>query len=122
MESLMDEGLRQTVERVNARLAVLLEEARRALRGECDFGVADVRRLREPVGEMAAIVPRWAELQRLQPEIAGELAFYKSQLGDLQATLVRIRVMLHGRQATLHIGQNHNIAVSRWVSAFRQTR
>jgi hypothetical protein len=41
---------------VNTSLAELLEEARRAVRGECDFGAKDVRKIREPVEEMAPIM------------------------------------------------------------------
>jgi hypothetical protein len=122
MERLMNEAPRATIERVNARLAILLEGARRALRGEGDFDVQDVRRFREAIGEMASLVAQWAELRRLQPEMAGELDLYKSQLSELQTSLVRIRVMLHARRAHLEVSQLHNAAVSRWVSAFRQTR
>jgi len=41
------------------------------------------------------------KLLRLQPELAGQLDLYKSQLGDLQTTLGQIRVMLLARQASL---------------------
>ncbi|MGB7283636.1 MAG: hypothetical protein WBE13_15320 [Candidatus Acidiferrum sp.] len=118
----MDDALRQSIERVNARLALLLEEARRALKGECGFDVGDVRRLREILREMVPIVARSSELRRQQPEIGSQLDCYRSQLGELQTTLVQLRVMLHGRQARLHASQSHHTAVSRWVSAFRQTR
>jgi hypothetical protein len=118
----MGDSALQTVERVNARMAELLEEARRALRGERDFDTEDVQRLREPVGAMDSIVARSNELRRLQPEIAGQLDLYKSQLRDLQTILLQIRVMLKGRQAALDAGQTHNTAVSRWVSALHQTR
>jgi len=118
----MAEKARDTVERANARLAVLLEEARRALRGERDFDLRDVRRLREPLAEMASIVEQAPELRRQQPEVGAQLDVYKSQLRELQTTIVQIRVMLHTRQASLQASQNHNTAVSRWVSALRQTR
>ncbi len=118
----MNDATRLTVERVNSHLAVLLEDARRALRGERHFDVQDVRQLREPIGEMTLIVAQWAEVRRLQPEIAGPLDLYKSQLGELQTTLRRIRIMLLARQASLQASQFHNTAVSRWVCALRQTR
>jgi hypothetical protein len=122
LESLMDETPRQTMDRVNVRLAALLEEARRALRGERDFDVRDVRRLREPVREMAPLVAQAAELKRLQPEIAGVLDQYKAQLRDLQTTLLQVRIMLQARQASLLAKRNHHTSVSRWVSALRMTR
>jgi len=118
----MDDAPRETVKRANERLAIFLEGARRGLRGEGDFDVQDVRRLRKAIGEMALVVAQWAELRRLQPEIAGELDHYRRQLSELQIALVRIKVMLHARRASMEAGQVHNAAVSRWVSAFQQTR
>lgn len=113
---------RETVEQASARLAMLLEDARRALRGERDFDVEDVRRLREPLGTMNSIAARSSELRRLEPEIGRPLDLYKSQLRELQTLIVQLRIMLHTRQARLHASQDHNTAVSRWVSALRQTR
>jgi hypothetical protein len=118
----MEDALRQTVERVNARLTALIEDARHALQGECEFNVESVRKLREPVEEMAPIVAQFHDLRRLQPEIAGQLDLYKSNLDDLQTTLRQIRVMLLTRQGSLNASQTHVTAVSRWVAAFRQTR
>jgi hypothetical protein len=118
----MYEGLRQTLLRVNASLTGYLAEARRAARGECDFGVADVRRIRGPVEEMAPVLAHSTELLQLQPELAGQLDLYKSHLGDLQTTLGQIRVMLLARQASLEAGRAQLSAVSQWMSAFRQTR
>lgn len=122
MEGVIDSGVGDTVTRVNLRLAALLEETRKALRGEKDFNVEDVRRLREPVGEMVAIVAQANELKQRQPEIAEQLQWYKSQLGELQTTLVQVRVMLLSRQARLQASQIHSTAVSRWITAFEQTR
>jgi hypothetical protein len=122
MESLMDDALHETIKGVNSKISLLLEEARGALRGERDFGVADVRRLREPVGEMDSIVAQSFELRRLHPEIAVQLEFYKLQLRDLQIVLQQIRMMLLTRQAGLNSSQNNLTAVSLWVSAFNQTR
>jgi hypothetical protein len=118
----MSTAIRQTLLRVNACLAGLLEEARRALRGESNFGVEEVRKIRQPVEEMAPIVAQSAELRRLQPELAGQLDLYKSQLGDLQTTLAQIRMMLLARQASLEAGRAQLAAVSQWMNAFRQTR
>jgi hypothetical protein len=122
MEGLISEATRGSIEGVNARLAALLEGARRALRGESDFSVADVRRFREVLGEMAQIAAESGELRQRKPEIGSQLDQYKVRLGELQTLLVQIRIMLHTRQAGLHAVQSHNTAVSRWVSAFRQTR
>ena len=118
----MSDAVRLTIKRVNARIAGLLEEARRALRGESDFGVEEVRNIRQPVEEMAEIVARSAELRRLQPELSTDLDTYKSQLGDLQATLSQIRLMLLARQASMEAGRAQLAAVSHWIDAFRQTR
>jgi hypothetical protein len=122
MEGLMYEVMRQTLLRVNASLTGLLAEASRALRGECDFGVEDVRKIRRPVEEMAPIVAQSAELRRLQPELAGQLDLYKSQLSDMQKTLGQIRLALLARQASLEAGRAQLSAVSQWMGAFRQTR
>lgn len=118
----MYEAMRQTLLRVNTSLTGYLAEARRALRGECDFCVEDVRKIRGPVEEMAPVMTHSTELLRLQPELAGQLELYKSQLGDLQATLGQIRVMLLARQASLEAGRAQLSAVSQWMGAFRQTR
>ncbi len=118
----MYEAVRQTLIRVNDSLAGLLAEARRALRGECDFGVEDIRKIRGPVEEMAPIMAESTKLLRMQPELDRELDLYKSQLGDLQTTLGQIRVMLLARQASLEAGRAQLSAVSQWMGAFRQTR
>jgi hypothetical protein len=118
----MYEGMRQTLLRVNASLAGLLADATRALRGECDFSVEDVRKIRGPVEEMAPVMAHSTELLRMQPELAGQLDLYKSQLGELQTTLGQIRVMLLARQASLEAGRAQLSAVSQWMGAFRQTR
>jgi hypothetical protein len=52
----------------------------------------------------------------------GELDLYKSQLGGLQTTLGRIRVMLLARQSILEAGRVQLSAVSQWMGALRQTR
>ena len=118
----MYEAMRQTLLRVNASLAGYLADAQRAIRGECDFGVEEVRRIRGPVDEMAPVMAHSMELLRMQPELAGHLDLYKSQLGDLQTTLGQIRVMLLARQASLETGRAQLSAVSQWMGAFRQTR
>jgi hypothetical protein len=118
----MYEAMRQTLLRVNASLAGYLAEARRAVRGECDFGVEEVRKIRGPVEEMAPVISHSTELLRMLPELAGQLDLYKSQLGDLQTTLGQIRAMLLARQANLEAGRAQLSAASQWMGAFRQTR
>ena len=118
----MYEAMRQTLLRVNASLTGYLADAQRALRGESDFGVEDVRRIRRPVEEMAPVLAHSMELLRIQPELAGQLDLYKSQLGDLQTTLGQIRVMLLARRASLEAGRAQLSAVSQWMGALRQTR
>jgi hypothetical protein len=118
----MYEAMRQTLLRVNASLTGYLAEARRAIRGECDLSVEDVRRIRGPVDEMAPVMAQSAELLRMQPELAGRLDLHKAQLGDPQTTLGQIRVMLLARQASLDAGRAQLSAVSQWMGALRQTR
>jgi hypothetical protein len=122
MEGLMYAGMSQTLLRVNASLSGLLAEARRAVRGECDFCVEDVRKIRGPVEEMAPIMAQWVEMRRQQPELAEQLDLYKSQLGDLQSAIGQIRGMLLARQASLEAGRAQLSAVSHWMGAFQQTR
>jgi hypothetical protein len=117
----MKDELRQAVEEINSRLAVLLEDARCALRGEREFGVENICQLRGTIGKMAPILAQ-PDLRRSQPEIAGQLDLYKSQLNDLQTTIHKLRVMLLAQQASLDAGQSQNVAVSRWVSTLGRTR
>ena len=118
----MNDGALERLELVNARLAELLEGARRALRGESNFGAEEVRRLRQPVEEMAPIVAKSGELRRLRPELAPQLDLYKTNLGGLQTTLEQIRIMLLARRTGMEAGRAQLCAVSQWVNAFRQTR
>jgi len=118
----MGEGARQRVSRANACLGGLLEDAKRALRGEAKFDTEEIEKIRGPLDEMSSIVAESAELRRLQPDLEGELDLYKAQLGELQTTLAEIRVMLLARQASLESGRAQLFAVSQWVAAFRQTK
>lgn len=122
MEGVMAFEPRETIERANARLGVLLEDVRQALRGERDFDAADVRRLREPIGEMDAIAAQSSALRSHHPELGPLFDLYKSRLRALQTLVVQIRIMLHTRQLHLTASHNHNSAVTRWVGALRQTR
>ena len=44
----MSGQLAEQIARVNKRMIELLEQARKALRGEGNFGVEEIRKLREP--------------------------------------------------------------------------
>jgi hypothetical protein len=74
------------------------------------------------VEKMAPIAAKSGELQLVHPEIGVPLDIYRSLLRDLQTILQQVRVMLLSQQTTLSASQNHVSAVSRWVSAWRQTR
>jgi hypothetical protein len=118
----MNEDILPTVERINARFAALLREARSSLRGGREFSVENVRQLRATLAEMAPVVAMSGELRRTNPGIAVSLDTYKSQLRELQELLVQIRVALQTRQAKLNASKMHTAAVSGWVSAFHLTR
>ncbi len=118
----MVETLRSTIVRVNAVLSGLLEEVRCAVRGEGEFTSEEVRKLKQPVEEMAPIIAQYGELRRTQPDLAGELDLYRATLRELDTTLAQVRKMLLARQASLEAGRAQISAVSQWVDAFRQTR
>jgi hypothetical protein len=121
LERLMKDELRQAVEQINVRLALLLEDARSALRGEREFGVENIGQLRIAIEEMIPILAQ-PDLRRTQPEIASQLDLYKSQLNDLQTTIHKLGIMLVAHKARLDAGQSQNVAVSRWVSTLGRTR
>lgn len=110
------------VESVSAELAELLEESKLALLGQRDFGVENVIQLRTTMDKMAPILSQSSALRRTQPEISARLDRYKSLLKELQEVIRQLRVMLLAKQASLGPRRSQNVAVSRWISAFRQTR
>jgi hypothetical protein len=114
--------LLHTIEGVSSQLATLLAETKRALSGESDFGVEQVRALSQPVAAMAPIMARAAELQSLHPEIAAPLDHYKSLLRELQTALDRVRVMLLARRSQMDAGRVQLDAVSNWANALSHTR
>ena len=115
-------NLREKISSVNGRLAALLGETKQALRGERDFGPEQIRALRDPVSEMDPIMSGSQELRVLQPELAGGLDLYKSQIGDLQDTLEKVRVMLLARQAQMLADRSQLHAVNHWANTLGQTR
>jgi hypothetical protein len=110
------------VENINTQLAAMLADAKRALAGEREFGVAQVRSLSAPIATMAPIMERSDELRKLHPEITGPLDLYKSQLRDLQITLEQVNMMLLVRRSQLDIGRAQMKAVKQWANALGQTR
>ena len=113
---------KETIASANARLGTLLAETKQALRGEREFGPQEISALREPLTEMAPLMSQAKDLRVLQPELEGELDLYKSQLGDLQTTLEKIRLMLLARQAQLCASHAQLTAVGRWAKTMGETR
>jgi hypothetical protein len=114
--------VRETIEGTIAELGGLLEGAKRALRGESEFEVENVRQLRTVIEKMVPIIARSHELRRRHPDISALLDQYKCQLKELQTTTHQLLVVLLAKQATLVPKQSQNVAVSRWIAAFQQTR
>ncbi len=110
------------IERINAQLAVMLASAKRALTGEKDFGVEQVRALSVPIAEMAPVMERSAELRRQEPELGGQLDLYKIQVRELQTALEQVGMMLHARRSQMDAGRKQLDAVTHWANALGQTR
>jgi len=115
-------SLKETIANANTRLGSLLAETKQALRGERDFGPEQIRALRDSLTPMDPLMAQAEELRLLQPELEGELDLYKAQLGDLQATLEKVRMMLLARQANLCANHAQISAVSKWAQRLDQTR
>ncbi len=118
----MDSALCGKIGDINAQLAAMLADTKRALAGEREFGVEQVRSLSEPIAAMALVMERAAELRKLHPEIAGPLDLYKSQLSELQTTLEQVRMMLLARRSQIDAGRAQLEAVSQWANALGHTR
>jgi hypothetical protein len=78
----MGEEPRKSVERLSANLAILLEEAQGALRGERDFCVENVRSLRSTIEEMDAVLRDFGDLRSSQSDGAAQLQHYQTQLNS----------------------------------------
>jgi hypothetical protein len=118
----MANSLTQTVLSVNSRLAAILLDMQRSLRGESSFTDDDVRALRSLLAEMEPVIARSAEWRKNHPEFAAQLDLYKSQLLELQKTTEQLRVALLVQRATLEARRERVHAASRWCSAYRQTQ
>jgi hypothetical protein len=113
---------REELASLTERVATLLEETKGALRGENEFGPAQVRAISEAISRMAPVFARSKELRSSDPSLAPELDRYKNLLVELQAALDCIHVMLLTRRSSLEAARQQSKAVSQWAAAFQQTR
>lgn len=117
----MTDVLQKNVERLNADLGALLQEAQGALRGERDFHVENVIKLRSTIDEMDAALRKYGDLNSSQSDRASQLQLYKIQLNQLQTATRQLRIMLLARKTNLEALKSHHTAVSRWIGALNQT-
>jgi hypothetical protein len=110
-----------SLDRINSSLAIGLEEAQRALRGECVFAVEQVQMLAAPIAEMESVMKRASVLRAEDPNLAPALDFYVSQLREFQRTLESLRIMLLMQRERLNAGRLQLSAARDWASAFQQT-
>jgi hypothetical protein len=110
------------VAEINLRMAVLLDQARRALTGENVFDVSQVRALLALTSEMEPHIrpARWPN--ETNQEFNRQIEIYREHLLGLRKTLEQIRMMLVGKRCQLESSQRHMSAVSRWTDAYQQTR
>ena len=118
----MPTPLGQKIDAANNRIGALLADTRRALTGEREFGVEQIRALSTPIQEMAPVMARAAELRALEPEVATQLDQYKSQLRELQTALDQVQVMLLTRRAQMQMRRGQLDAVAQWAGALRRTQ
>ena len=118
----MTDSLHSTTKRINARIRQLTERARASLRGECEFGLEDVREIREPIQEMEPIVINIHAIRESEPALSEQLDEYRSHIHELQTTLDQIRIMLLARQASLQATRAQMASMNLWFAAFQQTR
>lgn len=118
----MTQSLREQIERINVRLAELLQATKSSLRGQRSFGVEEVREIQGPVNEMATLLEEANTVRCTAPEIDEQVTQYKTQLRDLQQTLDQVNVMLLARRASLEASRAQLAAANQWLSACQQTR
>jgi hypothetical protein len=114
--------LLEKVTRINAHIGGLLNEARQSLRGECIFGVAQVRSLSADIAEMAPVWAQASALRVQRPEMTDPLDLYKSQLRDLSMTLCQVRMMLLTQRSQMEANRAQLAAVGHWAEVFQKTR
>lgn len=118
----MNSGLQRKLERINAKMAEVVELTHKALRGEGRFGVQEVRKIREPLTEMEPILADAVNLRRAQPELGSQLDLYRSYLLNLQKSVEQLRVSLLVQRASLEARRARVEATTQWCAAFHQTR
>jgi hypothetical protein len=118
----MSMSLRQKIDAINVRIQALHADTQLALRGEREFGVEQVRALSASIQEMAPMIARAADLRTVEPELAGQLDHYKSQLRELQTTLDQIRLMLLTKRAQMLTRGGQLEAVSKWAGTLQKTQ
>jgi hypothetical protein len=114
--------LLENIEKNNAQIGALLTETRRALTGQAEFGVGQVRALSKLIIAMGAIVERTRDQQKLPPEITGQLDVYRAYLHDLQPALERVSMMLLAQKTRMDAGRGQIEAVTKWAAMLGQTR
>lgn len=118
----MGGAIKEKIRATNTRLAFLLEETRRALRGERNFGPEQVRAISQPVTEMAPLLAGAKELTAEEPELEPEIARYKEQLRELHTALEQVRMMMMANRGQVEQARQQLDAVSRWADATRLIR
>ena len=114
----MSSPLREKIESVNTRVQSLLAETKRALAGQCEFGLEQVTTLSALIEGMEPVMARAAEFRRSEPEIATSLDEYKAHLAELQTALDQVRVMLLAKRQQTVAGRIQLNAVKHWANAF----
>ena len=111
------------VAEINSKIAVHLDQARRALSGADVFDVTNVQALADLLSQME---PHVKALRLPNAEVSHELALqmdvYTKQLRGLGKTVEQVRMMLLARRGELEFSHRHMFAVARWTSAYQQTR
>ena|ERR1700761_2759633 len=118
----MEGSERETIASTNSALEILIAGTRRALSGECDFGVAEIQALSARLQVMAPIVNRSAEFRIADPETVQPLDTYIDLLRQLQTALEQIHVMLLTRQTQMQQRKIQLHCIDQWASALRETQ
>jgi hypothetical protein len=119
---MMSESDHDKIVMTNSALTTLIAETRGALRGEREFGVAEVRALSDRLQTMAPIVKRAGDLRKNESDAGLALDAYTELLRELQAALEQIHVMLLTRQSQMQQRQLQLRCISQWASALQQTQ
>jgi hypothetical protein len=122
MERMISEGTRDTVQRMNSRLAELLAAAEGALRGECGFDASEIGSLQEVLAEMAPVIAQSAELRHTGPRMVELLDLYRSQLVRLQEAVEKVRIALLVHRTSVEASRTQMSAASQFCAAFQRTR